>query len=73
MFARANELKVIIYEDADFAWAEENAARVAASCKLYLQPEWSVAPKMLPRIVDYVMKYPNWNVSLQSHKYMRIP
>ncbi|MDZ7743967.1 MAG: 7-carboxy-7-deazaguanine synthase QueE [Bacteroidota bacterium] len=73
MFARADELKVIIYEDADFAWAEENAARVAASCKLYLQPEWSVAPKMLPRIVDYVMKYPNWNVSLQSHKYMRIP
>ncbi|MCF8229877.1 MAG: 7-carboxy-7-deazaguanine synthase QueE [Bacteroidales bacterium] len=73
IFSRADELKVIIHEDSDFAWAEENAKKVNNSCKLYLQPEWSVAPKIISRIVDYVMKDPGWNVSLQSHKYMRIP
>lgn len=69
----ADELKVIIQTAEDFAWAEEQAAKVASSCLLYLQPEWSVIKQMLPVIVDYVKAHPRWNVSLQSHKYMNIP
>ena len=40
---RANELKVIVYNQSDFLWAEKFAALVPAQCKLYLQPEWSKA------------------------------
>ncbi len=69
----ADELKVIIYNQNDFLWAEEHAAKLKASCKLYLQPEWSRREKMLPRIADYVMKNPEWQISLQSHKYIGIP
>lgn len=73
MLMMADELKVIIHQEADFAWAEENAALVKGKCLLYLQPEWSQHKLMLPLIVDYVQKNPKWMVSLQSHKFMNIP
>lgn len=69
----AGELKIIISEDFDFDWAELNAAKVNQSCLLYLQPEWSKRNEMMPKIIDYVMQHPEWRISLQSHKYMRIP
>lgn len=72
-FARADELKVIVESEADFAWAERNAARVGGACRLYLQPEWSVAERVMPLIVEYVKAHPAWNVSIQTHKYMHIP
>ena len=72
-FKKADELKVIIYNKDDFAWAEKNAALVSKKCKLLLQPEWSKADKMTPLIVAYVKKHPQWQVSLQTHKYMNIP
>ncbi len=69
----ANELKIIIYNKSDFAWAEKYAAMVSATCRLFLQPEWSQQSKMMPLIVDYVKANPQWNVSLQVHKFMNIP
>ena len=72
-FAKANELKIIVHNKNDFEWAEKNAAQVTSSCKLFLQPEWSKAKEMMPLIVEYVMAHPEWNVSLQTHKYMNIP
>lgn len=70
---KAHELKVIIYNKHDFAWAEEFAQKVNKDCKLYLQPEWSRSKEMLPLIVDYVKTYPKWEISLQIHKFMDIP
>lgn len=72
-FGRADELKVIVETEEDFAWAERNAARVGTHCRLYLQPEWSRSEEMMPAIVGYVKAHPRWNVSIQTHKYMRIP
>ena len=72
-YSRADELKVIIGSTDDFAWAEECAARVSEECLLYLQPEWSVAEKMMPELVEYAKHNPRWSISIQSHKYMRIP
>ncbi len=72
-YALANELKVIVYNRHDFEWANEHAAKVSDDCKLYLQPEWSKREEVMPLIVDYVMKNPRWNVSIQTHKYMNIP
>lgn len=72
-FLRADELKVIIQKPADLQWAEKNAAKVGKKCLLYLQPEWSVASQIMETLTNYVMKNPQWRISLQSHKYMGIP
>lgn len=72
-FARADELKVVVGGEEDFAWAELNAAHVGEGCLLYLQPEWSVAGEVMPAVVEYVKAHPRWNISIQTHKYMQIP
>lgn len=69
----ANELKVIVFNKSDFGWAEKQAKMVADSCKLYLQPEWDQAEKIMPAIIEYVKKNPKWKISLQTHKYLQIP
>lgn len=73
VYDHAHELKMIIYNKDDFRFAEEQAAKVNDDCILYLQPEWSKRDKVVPEIVDYVMKHPKWKVSLQTHKYLNIP
>ena len=73
LFNMANELKVIIYDESDFEWAEQNAKLVKGHCKLYMQPEWSRRKTVISKIVDYILQNPKWNVCLQSHKYMNIP
>ena len=70
---KADELKVIISTPADLQWAEANAKLVKSGCLLFLQPEWSVFDTIMPIIVSYTMQHPQWRVSLQSHKFMRIP
>ncbi len=72
-YENADELKVIIYNKSDFLFAEEQAQKVSKDCKLFLQPEWSKREKVTEMIVDYVMKNPKWNISLQTHKYLNIP
>lgn len=69
---RANELKMVIYNNNDFLFAEEMAAEVNQKCLLYLQPEWSKRDKVIPKIVDYVLAHPQWKASLQMHKYLDI-
>lgn len=69
----AHELKVIIFNKSDFAWAEEYAAKVSPSCKLYLQPEWDKASIMTPLMVEYIKSNPQWELSLQIHKYIQVP
>jgi len=69
----AHELKIIIYNKNDFAWAENFAKQVSPSCRLYLQPEWSKADKMITLIVEYIKQHPKWELSLQLHKYINVP
>ena len=69
----ADELKVIVYNQNDFVFAEEQSAKVQPNCKLFLQPEWSKREQVMPMIVDYVLQHPKWKASLQTHKYMNIP
>jgi 7-carboxy-7-deazaguanine synthase len=73
IFEKADELKVIIYNKSDFGWAEDFASKVRSSCQLYLQPEWSKEKETVPLIIDYVKANPQWQISLQVHKYMNIP
>jgi 7-carboxy-7-deazaguanine synthase len=73
IFEHVNELKVIIEEVGDLEWAEKNAGQVSPSCSLFLQPEWSQREYIIPIIVNYIQNNPKWKISLQAHKYMRIP
>jgi 7-carboxy-7-deazaguanine synthase len=73
ILSKANELKVIVYNKDDLNWAEEHAAKVNKKCKLFLQPEWSKASIVTPMIVDYIKQNPQWELSLQIHKYINVP
>ena len=76
--SEADELKVIVYNKADFHFAECSAVALFAALQgvvrpnLYLQPEWSRREVMLPLMVEYVKQNPEWRISLQTHKYIGI-
>jgi len=70
---KADELKVIVFNKSDFSWAEQHASLVNKSCKLFLQPEYSVFSKNIPLIIDYVKEHQRWTISLQTHKVIDIP
>ncbi|MDR3351350.1 MAG: 7-carboxy-7-deazaguanine synthase QueE [Prevotellaceae bacterium] len=72
-YRHADELKVIIATPDDFAWAEENARRVAPPCRLLLQPEWSHFNTVAPLVTAYIREHPQWRLSLQIHKFLAIP
>jgi len=69
----ADELKIVVYNQSDFAWGEKYAALVSPECKLYLQPEWDRAAVVAPMIIDYIKCNPQWELSLQIHKYINVP
>lgn len=69
----ANELKVVVFNKSDFEWAEQYAAQVSSACKLYLQPEWDKATQLTPLIIQYIKENPQWELSLQIHKYINVP
>lgn len=69
----ANELKIVVFNSSDFEWAEKYAALVAPACKLYLQPEWDKAALVTPLIIEYIKQHPQWELSLQLHKYIDVP
>ena len=73
LIKKADELKVVIYHKSDFDWAEKYAAQVSSQCKLYLQPEWDKAAEVTPLIIDYIKAHPQWQLSLQIHKYINVP
>ena len=69
----AHELKIVVFNKSDFDWAEKYAALVNPSCKLYLQPEWDKSSEVTPLIIDYIKANPQWQLSLQIHKYINVP
>lgn len=73
LLSKASELKVVIADESDFAWAEANRDCVRPGTLLYLQPEWSVLRQMAATVIDYIKSHPEWRLSLQTHKYLNIP
>lgn len=71
VYPQANELKVVVADEADLAWAEQQAARVAPTVEKRLQPEWETA-KSQQIVFNYVLKNPQWRVSLQTHKFLGV-
>ena len=73
IYEKASELKMIIFNQNDFKFAEEQAAKVSENCVLYLQSEWSKREQIYPKITDFILANPKWQASVQTHKYLNIP
>ena len=70
LLATCQELKVVVHEAADLAFAAAMAAAAAAAGNqpaLLLQPGWD-SPAGQALAIDYVRCHRRWRLSLQSHK-----
>lgn len=72
-YAKADELKQVIVRVPDLDLAQEMKTKVSSDTKCFLQPEWSREEEILPSVINFVKKRPEWQISLQTHKYMSIP
>ncbi|WP_185850554.1 7-carboxy-7-deazaguanine synthase QueE [Blattabacterium cuenoti] len=72
---RIHELKVIIFNEDDFLFAEKQASFVKKkqNCIFSLQPEWNNFNYIIPKIITYIKENPKWRLSLQIHKIINIP
>ncbi|KXX66982.1 7-carboxy-7-deazaguanine synthase QueE [Flammeovirga sp. SJP92] len=73
VYQRANEFKVVVYHKSDLQWAINLSEKLSDDCKLYIQPEWSKRAQITPLLVEFVKSNPEWQLSLQTHKYIDIP
>jgi 7-carboxy-7-deazaguanine synthase len=71
IYDRVNELKVVVADRQDLEWAEEQARKISSPILKYLQPEWNT-PESKDMIFEYVLKYPQWRISLQTHKFLQV-
>jgi organic radical activating enzyme len=71
IYPHANELKVVVVNQYDLKWAEQQSALVPPQTVKYLQPEWSTAESR-ELIFDYVLHHPQWRISLQTHKLLQV-
>ncbi len=71
IYPQVSELKVVVATPADLEWAEAQAAKLPTSTPKFLQPAWG-NPDSYALIFAYVLKQPNWRISLQTHKFTQI-
>ncbi len=71
VYQHAHELKVVVADETDLDWAEEQAAKVPERVSKRLQPEWDT-PKSSRLVYQYILSNPTWRMSLQTHKYIGI-
>jgi 7-carboxy-7-deazaguanine synthase len=71
IYDRAHELKIIISTVDDFLWAEAQSKLTNPTAIRYLQAEWNATDSQA-LIFDYVLKNPQWRISLQTHKLLGV-
>jgi len=71
IYEQANELKVVVGDRLDTAWAETAARKISPEAVKLLQPCWNSEDGQ--RIVfEYVLSHPDWRVGLQTHKFLGV-
>lgn len=73
VYPMADELKVVVHDERDLEWAEQERRKVRTDCKLFLQPQWGRAERSSEMILSYIKGDPSWRISLQTHKYLDLP
>ncbi len=71
IYNHVSELKIVVTNQYDLKWAEQQAALLPESTLRYLQPEWN-SPDSKNLIFDYILQHPQWRISLQTHKLLQI-
>jgi 7-carboxy-7-deazaguanine synthase len=71
IYPQVSELKVVVAHPPDLKWAEHHAARIPTHAVKLLQPEWGT-PDSYSLIFEYVIRHPEWKISLQTHKFTHI-
>lgn len=71
IYPYVSELKVVVADSTDLAWAEHHAAKLSVGVVKFLQPEWNT-PDSYALIFEYVLSHPEWRISLQTHKFTNI-
>ena len=71
IYDRADELKVVVVDTEDLKWAETQGSLIPQTALKYLQPEWSEKQSQ-SLAIEYVLKHPDWRISLQTHKFLGI-
>ncbi|OCR00170.1 7-carboxy-7-deazaguanine synthase [Oscillatoriales cyanobacterium USR001] len=68
-WTRANEIKLVISngEEIDFY---RNCLNSTLNIPIFLQPEWNNRSIAMPIILDLLQQYPNYRLSLQTHKFI---
>jgi 7-carboxy-7-deazaguanine synthase len=72
-YRMADELKVVVVNSHDLAWAEEHAAQLAPGTAQFLQPEWDRREEVMERVLARIQAEPQWRLSLQTHKFIGLP
>lgn len=71
IYARVNELKIVVAHPEDLDWASMQESKLSEGVIKYLQPEWNtVESKEL--VFNYVLRHPQWRLSLQTHKFLGV-
>ncbi len=71
----ANETVVSEYKyviDDGFNW-EILLRHTDTNARLSLSPEWGRFEKSVNEIIEYVKENPKWRISLQTHKFLKVP
>ncbi len=71
VYAHASELKIVVANSQDLIWAEQQSAKVLAPVIRYLQAEWNTEGSR-DLIFDYVLRHPQWRISVQTHKMLGV-
>ncbi|MGI0483286.1 7-carboxy-7-deazaguanine synthase QueE [Geminocystis sp. CENA526] len=71
IYNHVGELKVIIDNENDFIFAELEASKIADNVPKYLQPQWE-NPLSKELIFEYILRHPQWRLSLQTHKFLGV-
>ncbi len=71
IYEQVNELKVVIKNDMDLSWAEQNAIKIPVNADKYLQPEWETFNSK-DLVLQYVLSHREWRVSIQTHKLLGV-
>jgi 7-carboxy-7-deazaguanine synthase len=71
IYGHTAELKVVVTNEYDLKWAEQQAALLPKTALCYLQPEWN-SPQSQNLIFNYILQHPQWRISLQTHKLLKV-
>jgi 7-carboxy-7-deazaguanine synthase len=70
-FTKASEFKYVVDEGFDFGLLDRHD--VTDGRRYSLSPEFGNMEKSLERMIDYIKEHPVWRISLQTHKWMKVP